>query len=101
VKWVEVIKVRAIGEAESLLVAEILREFTAMEKRDQPTAMKIYRHATVESDRCIHLYWESESLLPGKSVVGFRIVESIGGLGVANHSIWVEDVSGIQAPESS
>ncbi len=93
-KWVEIIKVRTVGEPESLLVSEILNDFRTMEKRMPPAAIKLYHHATVESDLCIHLYWESETISPRKSPVGLRIVESIGALGVANHSIWVEDVSG-------
>jgi hypothetical protein len=93
VKWVEIIKVRTVGEPESLLVAEIFEDFSAMEKGRPPAAIKLYHHATVESDLCIHLYWESETISPRKSPVGLRIVESIGSLGVVNHSIWVEDVS--------
>lgn len=96
-KWVEIIKVRTVGEPESLLVAEIFRDFSTMERGIPPLAMKLYHHATVESDLCIHLYWESETISPRKSSVGLRIVESIGALGVANHSIWVEDVGGDQA----
>jgi hypothetical protein len=92
VKWVEIIKVRTVGEPESLLVAEIFRDFSTMEKGMPPLAMKLYHHATVESDLCIHFYWESETISPRKSPVGLRIVESIGALGVSNHSIWVEDV---------
>ncbi|MBN2687422.1 MAG: hypothetical protein JXR85_04525 [Deltaproteobacteria bacterium] len=97
-KWVEIIKVRTVGEPESLLVAEIFNDFSAMDKGRPPAEMKLYHHATVESDLCIHLYWESETISPRKSPVGLRIVESIGALGVANHSIWVEDVTGKTAP---
>ena len=93
-KWVEIIKVRTVGEPESLLVAEIFRDFSTMENGMTPATMKLYHHATVESDLCIHLYWESDTISPRKSPVGLRIVESIGTLGVANHSIWVENVSG-------
>lgn len=92
-KWVEIIKVRTVGEPERLIVTEVLKDFIAMGIGNQPAGVKLYHHATVESDLCIHIYWESETLSPRKSPMGLRIVESIGALGVANHSIWVEDVS--------
>lgn len=93
-KWIEIIKVRTVSEDEFLLVAEIFNDFKMMEKGITPAAIKLYHHATVESDLCIHLYWESETMSPRKSPMGLRIVDSIGALGVANHSIWVEGVSG-------
>ena len=92
-KWVEIIKIRTVGEPESRMVTEDLEDFSTMDKGIRPAMVKLYHHATVESDLCIHLYWESESVSPRKSPMGLRIVESIGAWGVANHSIWVEDVS--------
>lgn len=92
-KWVEVIKVRTVGEPESRIVTEVLKDFSTMDKGVRPSMVKLYHHATVESDLCIHLYWESATMSPRKSPMGLRIAESIGALGVANHSIWVEDVS--------
>ena len=94
VRWVEIIKVRTVGEPEFLLVTEVLRDFSAIHKGNQPVEVKLYHHATVESDLCIHLYWESETTSPRKSPMGLRIVESIGALGVANHSVWIEEVCG-------
>lgn len=92
-KWVEIIKIRTVGIPESLLVSEIFEDFSSMGKGMSPSVMKLYHHATVESDHSIHIYWESETVSPRKSPVGLRIVESIGALGVANHSIWVEDMA--------
>ena len=97
-KWLEIIKIRTVGEPEYLIVTEMLKKFRSLDDGTQPMAVKLYHHATVESDLCIHIYWNSETMPPRKSPMGLRIVDALGILGVVNHSLWIEDTVGFHAP---
>ena len=92
-QWIEIIKVRAAGTREKQTVADMLKDFNRMDGGTMPASVKLYHHATVESDLSIHIYWESETMPPRKSPMGLRIVETIGSLGLVNHSVWIEDVN--------
>jgi len=96
-QWIEIIKVRSAGTGETEAVADIFKDFSRMDKGTQPTTVKLYHHASVESDLCIHIYWDSETMPSRKSPMGLRIVDAIGPLGTVNHSIWIEDTVGAHA----
>lgn len=56
--------------------------------------IKIYRHATVDSDLSIHLYWESDEVEKHGSTLGLHLVSSLKEFGRINHSIWIKDGGG-------
>jgi hypothetical protein len=88
VKWIEVIKLRSAGNRERLL--EVLRPMTKSARNGGLVEMKIYRHAALETDLSVHLYWESERPDENGSNLGLRIAQALKDFGLIDHSVWIE-----------
>jgi hypothetical protein len=87
-KWLEVIKLRSAGK-DSRLLKELLM---SIEKISQSglIEIKIYRHATLESDLSVLLHWESEGPELNGSGLGLRLAQALKDFGLIDHSIWIE-----------
>ena len=91
-RWVEIISVRLIGEPDIPAMRGVVQAFGALSGENTPTGLRLYHHATVESDVSIHIHWNRASQdLPRKSPLGLRIADVIGEFGMVNHAIWIDD----------
>jgi hypothetical protein len=88
-KWLEVIKVRVVGNRLDFMEKE-LPSMTLGLPRDGLTGMQVYRHAALDSDLSIHLCWESPRILDGGSSLGLLLARSLKEYGLVDHSVWIE-----------
>jgi hypothetical protein len=88
-KWVEIIRLRSAGNYKGLLEG-LSPEIANSDKKMGLVEMKIYRHASLETDLSLHLYWESEKPGQNGSSLGIRLVQAFKEFGLIDHSIWVE-----------
>ncbi|RPJ41950.1 MAG: hypothetical protein EHM27_04535 [Deltaproteobacteria bacterium] len=96
---VEIIKLRSPLKA-SILLKEIL---APMVKADQSglIKIKIYRHATLESDLSVHLHWEADGPEQNGSALGLRLAQALKEFGLIDHSLWIEEKDSKINPERS
>jgi hypothetical protein len=88
-KWLEVIKLRSVGESSGVL-EEFLRSLSQPGPRGL-AKMKTFRHAGLETDLSVHLYWNSEKPESNGSALGLRLVQALKEFGLIDHSVWVEE----------
>lgn len=89
-KWVEIITLRSLAKANRQLFDELVRQLSREKELGLPASIEVYHHCTVETDFSIHIHWEMEAQRPGESSFGQRLSYALKGLGLLNHSIWVE-----------
>ena len=89
-KWIEIITLRSLAKANRQLVDELLRQVFKQKEPGLPASIRIYHHPTVETDLSIHIHWEMGAQHPCESPLGQRLSYALKGLGLLNHSIWVE-----------
>ncbi len=88
-KWLEVIKLRSTEES-SGVVKELLRSISQL-KQPGLEEIKIYRHASLETDLSLHLQWNSERPERDGSAPGLHLVHALKEFGLVDHSLWVEE----------
>lgn len=89
--WVEIIETRSIGNGQELFKQDLIESMINMDQEKGLKKIKIYRHATVDTDLSIHLYWESEKVEKRGSTLGLHLSSSLKEFGRVNHSIWIEE----------
>ena len=88
-KWLEVIKLRSAGGSSGLL-DELLLPIPGSNQSGL-VEMKTYRHAVLETDVSVHLYWNSEMPETNGSGLGLRLAQALKEFGLIDHSVWVEE----------
>ena len=93
--WLEVIKLRS-AEKGSGMLDEL---FISISKADQRGLVKIrtYRHAALDRDFSVHLYWKSKQPEPNGSALGLRLAQTLKEFGLIDHSVWIEEKGGVSA----
>jgi hypothetical protein len=89
-KWVEIISLRCPANINTQFVDELLKEVSKSETLKHLAEIKLYHHSVVETDLSIHIYWESEPGSQQKSPLGLKFYYALKGMGLLNHSVWVE-----------
>jgi len=89
-KYVEIITLRSLAEADKRLIDELLHQLVVQKDSGFPASIRIYHHSIVETDLSIHILWDAEDKHPSKSLLGQRLAYALKGLGLLNHSLWVE-----------
>jgi hypothetical protein len=88
-RWLEVIKLRSAGEG-SRLLEEFLVPIDRLSQYGL-VGIKTYRHATLETDLSVHLFWESERPEQNGSNLGLHLAQALKEFGLIDHSIWIEE----------
>lgn len=88
-KWLEIIKLRSTGIEKSLL-EEFLRS-SMLDQSGELIGIKTYRHAALENDLSVHLYWDSEKPKHEGSVLGLHLIQALKEFGMVDYSIWIEE----------
>ncbi len=90
-KWIEIITLRSLANVNTQFLDELLQQVVKSKKiNGHPSEIRIYHNSTVETDLSIHIHWESKAQPPRESPLGQQISYAMKGLGLLNHSIWVE-----------
>ena len=92
-KWVEIISLRSPVNISTEFVDELLKEIGKADRLEHPAEIRIYRHSVVETDLSIHIHWESEPESQHKSPLGLKFSYALKGMGLLNHSVWIETKS--------
>ncbi len=90
-KWVEIITLRSFAKSAPQLVEQILRNVDNSEMQGHPADIRVYYHSAIETDLSIHIYWETKPETPRESPLGHRLSYALKGLGLLNHSVWIEN----------
>jgi hypothetical protein len=88
-RWLEIIKLRSAGNHTGLPEG-LFPEIANSHKNIELAEMRIYRHADLETDFSLHLYWESEQPEQTGSTLGIRLAHALKEFGLIDHSIWIE-----------
>lgn len=93
-KWTEIITVRTAGTPGKDVIANILSDIGTSARGESPLMIKLFSHATVESDLSIHIQWEASRMDRRKSSIGLELAGLLGDFGLVNHSVWIEEKIG-------
>jgi hypothetical protein len=85
VKTVEIIHLRQTGEDLQALLGLIRR---TIDLENEPMDVRIYRHATLETDLAIHLHHENSAGADRASRLGARLAAAVRDHGMVEHSRW-------------
>jgi hypothetical protein len=89
-RWVEVITLRSLAKVNPQLLDQLLGQFVRSKTRGDPPEIRVYHHSIVETDLSIHIHWETKGQPPRESPLGQQLSYALKGLGLLNHSVWVE-----------
>jgi len=89
-KWLEVIKLQSAGDCQEL--QEKLLETVDAASRSGVAEIKTYRHAVLENDFCVFLYWDSERLEKDGSALGLNLIQAFNKFGLIDHSVWKGEI---------
>ncbi|MGD2067920.1 MAG: hypothetical protein PVI57_04485 [Gemmatimonadota bacterium] len=84
-KTVEIIHLRFAGQSPAELVETIS---AAARDRTDVAAVRIFRHAWIETDLLLHL--EREGAEDRPSPLGIHLAAILRGYGMVDHSVWVD-----------
>ena len=96
-KWIEIIKLRIAESNRAPLPHQLAEIISGINSEGGLAEIKLCRHAIVESDLSIHLYWESERPAPQGSAAGLILMHMLKTFGLISHSVWVEEPGPVQA----
>ena len=91
IKWLEIIKLRSAGNGLEALTEELLRPVSRADQEKGLKKIRLYRHATIETDLSVHLLWETRPGDVRMSTLGQRLASALGEFGRVNHSVWIEE----------
>ncbi len=89
-KWVEIITLRSLAKVDAQFLDEMLRQAVKSKAADHPAEIRVYHHSVVQTDLSIHIYWETKPKHQDESPLGQQLSYALKGLGLLNHSVWVE-----------
>ena len=86
-QWMEIIKLRSAGNDLRRLDDLLL---PIRELMQSGLEIRIYRHAALESDLSIHLYWDTERSERSGSGLGLQLAGILEEFGLVDHSVWIK-----------
>lgn len=89
-KWLECIRVRAVGDPQELIAFKLLKYAEEFENSPGLSAADVYVHASVNGDFAIFLYWNTSPPQPMGSPIGLNLREALKRYGLVNHTVWIE-----------
>jgi hypothetical protein len=90
VNWIEILSVRSVKEDRTVLCDEIMKTLPRTEQPMGLVEIRAYRHGAVDTDFSIHLCWNSQSAERQGSRLAQSLLGALSDLGMANHSVWLE-----------
>jgi hypothetical protein len=89
-RWMETIHVRTVDIPRDKIVKELIGQTASLLDRKEPAAMRIFLHADVDTDLCIHLYWTGKKLSLQGSSIAQRLVAGLRMVCQVKHAVWTE-----------
>ena len=89
-KWLEIIELRT-ASTNLGSVERFLQEWSAkIPIKKKQYQIKIYKHALVETDMAVHLYFDNKSEKRNFSSLGAQLASQLKEFGLVNHGVWCE-----------
>ena len=93
-KWMETIKVQSASRREQITEHELM--LLACDIRNNPDSqglreVTVSSHATVPGCFALLLFWDTDDLRPGGSLLGMGLAQSLKAFGLVDHSVWIEN----------
>jgi len=86
-RWLEIIKLRS-SRNNTGAFKEILASVDELSQSGL-TEIRVYRHAVLESDLSLHLYWETKGPERDGSGLGLHLAQTLKDFGLLDHTIWI------------
>jgi hypothetical protein len=90
-KWIEIITLRSAGETQRNMITEFLKQVEHASKQCQPQDVRVYRHASVETDLSVHIYWDRANVAQPRSNLGDLLIRAARDFGMVSTSVWIEE----------
>ena len=90
--WIEIVSLRAAGRNKEKAIRLIEGQIERADRNEMKAEIRLYQHATLETDLSIHLNWNSDREDRNGSNLGLSLVEAFREFGMVSHSVWVEGV---------
>lgn len=87
-QWVEVINLRAFGEAQKVSAINLWRQIRTSHKKIAGMKITLYECPMIENDVSIHIERDSQIIDLNGSELGKVIEENLKGLGVIDYVVW-------------
>ena len=89
-KWIEILNLRSAGAPRESIEQKIPRSVAEVDRSQHLAAIRVFRHATLDTDLSVHLLFESFGPEVQPSALGQRLAAALKEFGLVNHSLWVE-----------
>ena len=89
-KWIEIINLRSAGTPREVIEQKVPRSVSEQDRSKSPVAIRVHRHATLDTDLSVHLLFESLGPEARPSAPGQRLASALKEFGLVSHSMWVE-----------
>lgn len=87
--WMEHLKVRTGGNAESDFRKIAAKFETEAKRSDALVSWSVLRHATVKGDFSVLLHWNSSQAEVNGSCLARTLAGHLSIIGVVDHSVWI------------
>ena len=92
-KWIEVLELRSAPGSDFLNDIDLQALVTGLPEGCKPYWVLFFKHATVESDVCICLMFDTDIVCRQGSEAGLLLKEMLQTSGLVSHKIWIETAS--------
>jgi hypothetical protein len=86
--WIEFIRVRTGGRAETAFRKHAGKFESEAEKSGNLVAWHVFRHAAVAGDFSILIQWDTPETNANGSSLAQSLVKNISTVGIVDHSVW-------------
>jgi len=95
-EWLEEIRIRTTGPVRDSVLRGLVGATLPPVGPAGLVGLRIYGHAQIPTDLCVHLFWRLPALSAAGSEPGQQLVAGLQAVGMVRHSIWKleESVSG-------
>ena len=89
-KWLEVIEIRTVESNHKLVKKELTALIKKVNKESDQQIIKLYVHANLKTDICIHIIHDTAKCENRGSELGLSIASNIKEFGLVNHYVLQE-----------
>lgn len=87
----EIIEIRSVHEKNLFKEISLADYIQSVETGVKLKEIKLYKHKHIDTDLCIHLYYESDPDSNKQDFLGLHLSSLLKEWGLINHSIWIEE----------
>lgn len=89
--WIEIVGLRTVGRDKEGAIKRLKQQIRHADRNEKQVKIRIYHHATLETDLSIHLIWDSDKINRGGSKLGLMLAEVLKEFGMVDHTVWVAE----------